>query len=1259
MLHVDGYHVGQLLQETPGSSVYAGTRQTDGLRVVLKLYRGSALRAKRELEHLQRIEHPGVVRPVELRPHGDGQVLIVERMLGDSLAQCVQSGGFTVAEVVAIGLGVSHGLAAVHAARVIHKDLKPGNVLIDRQSLRTCVIDFGISAEFGRAEQAAPPEHAEGTLRYMAPEQTGRVGLGVDFRTDLYSLGVILYELLAGRPLFGSRDGLALINAHIAEQPRALVELEPGVPAALSRIVMKLLEKDPELRYQTARGLAADLEQCQKQLRATGEIDEELVLGSEDGSDRLRFPRQIYGRERECAELVGAFERCAAGSAELLLLGGPAGIGKSSLASLLQERLARTGGYLAEAKFDPELRERPYAGFAAAFTSWMDQILAERSDPKQAWRESIRTGLGAIGRVVLELAPNLAYIVDDFPALPTLPSNEARERLALGVIRFVQTVARPAHPLVLFLDDLQWADAGSLFLLGALLRCPEPGALLVLGTVRDDEVDPGHPLTRLLAELSAAHARIQRLTLAPLRLEDTRALLADALGLTSEDALRLARCVGPKVQHNPLLLRRLMFHLWDRNLIRHEHGRGWVWDDQRLGEAEITDDAAAMVALRIDALAPEVLRIVRIASLVGSVFEAETLVALAEADRSDTLQQLMSLAEQGLIAPCRAGFKFVHDRIREAAQSGFAAEERAALHHRAARLLLERTAAEDLPAVAFNLAEHWSGCLDRLVESERPRALESLFLAGRAALAQGAPGTAAHYLELARSLLSEGDWAARFEVCFALQLHSAEASFQLGRSDEALELLEALGRRPLDTLHEARVIAQRIAVYCLARPHDALDLTLAALRRFGLRWPRNPSLLRARLELLRTDWSLRDPFDRATFPSGPSGADLSWMAPILVFAVASGPMTQHSNRLSLLCAAHALRAFHRHGLVDRSPGFALATYATFRILIRGDLKGAERYARAATQWSQAVPHAPTDLRCRGTLEAYVFSWIKPRRGILEPLQRVASEARELGQLEWSVYALQHHVSFAALSGESLESVVRHIEVLRGVERGVGEVYSESYARIYALLRTAATTRIDWDAEHAAIQALCRDRRSADVYIGVQWIAVLCIFGELERAATEVERLRSRIAVIGAPGSRLADYTLFRGLCRAALLERCGPLERLRHLGVLRSCIRRLRTWARLGPDFAHMAELLQAELLRVRGRPEAALRRYQDAAALARKAGYLQHAALCHERRAALLARARRASEAEAALATASELYAEWGAHAKVQQLEELRRSWI
>ena len=1267
MLSVDGYRVRECIHETPHSAVYTATRSKDGLRVVLKLYRGSredgaTVRALREFELLQRIDCEDVVRPVEARADGDRHILVVEQAPGEPLSRYVEARRrFTPAETLQLALGIARCLAAVHEARVIHKDLKPGNLLIDPERLTTRLIDFGISAEFGRGERTEAPQCIEGTMRYMAPEQTGRVGLGIDFRTDLYSLGVILYELLAGQPPFRAATALELISAHIAVEPRPLVDVDARIPLALSRLVAKLLEKDPERRYQTARGLAADLERCQKQLLELGEIDDELALGSEDASDRLRFPHRIYGRDRECAELAAAFERVAQGGRELVLLAGPAGIGKSSLPSVLRERLARSGGYLAEAKFDPELRERPYAGFAAAFAAWVEQILPEPRERHAMWAETIRASVGPIGQALLGLAPNLTYLISDFPALPTLPAHEARERLTLAVLRFVRAVARTAHPLVLSLDDLQWADAGSLALLGALLRSTEPEALLVVGGFRDSEVGAEHALARLLRELAGGPTPIRRIDLAPLGLQDTARMLAEALHRTPAQTEGLARLVGVKSQHNPLLVRRLMFHLWDRNLIHYAHGQGWIWDERSIAEAEITDDAAALIAARIDALDPQAHELIKVASVIGTLFDPELVASLVRGDPCEVLPQLVGLVDQGLIAPCREGFKFVHDRLREAALSRLTGDERAALHHRAAQLLLERTPPERLSVVCFELAEHLSAALDRLSEEERPRAIDVMHLAGRAALERGAAGPAAHYLGFARALLCERDWKERLELAFEVQLRSAEAAFQTEKFSDSLQMLEVLQQVPLAPLQRARVLAQRISISEVAQSSETLDLVLDALRQFGVAWPRTPSRLRALLETLRTDWILRGPLDERGFPARQL-SDMSWLPPILIISAGIAAMADHSNSLACIATGYVLRRYRRYSY-SRNPGQPLAAYGCFRILVQRSQKGAQRYADAAAAWAERTNrqtqsrtgfqtiHA-SDIRLQFALSLLV-SWLKPRRSVVESFQRVADEALELGDIEFSYYALDHHAAFAALSGERLPLLARRFEVLRqyqpsGAELLAAQAYQDAYARL-------AGTGASDSAEASALEQAAQTR-SEDLNIGIQWIAVWCLLGDFERAFAAVERLWPRILGAGSIGSRVADYMLYRGLCHAVRAESAGGfLARRRHLRALRGCFRQLRAWARYGPDFVHMARLLQSELTRARGQHPGALRQYQEAAQLARDAGYPQHAALCHERRAALYERMRRGTEAAAELAAAIGLYAEWGAHAKVRQLEALR----
>ena len=775
-------------------------------------------------------------------------------------------------------------------------------------------------------------------------------------------------------------------------------------------------------------------------------------------------------------------------------------------------------------------------------------------------------------------------------------------------------------------------------------------------------MDENHGLAKLLRELAGAPIPVRRIDLAPLGLEDTARMLAHALGRTPAETQGLARRVGAKSQHNPLLVRRLMFHLWDRNLIRFEHGRGWVWDERSVAEAEITDDAAAMIAARIDALDAQAHALIRVASVIGTVFEPGLVAALAGAERHEVSSQLAGLVDQGLIAPCREGFKFVHDRLREAAQSRLTGDERAALHHRAAQLLLESTPPERLPSICFELAEHLSAALDRLSDTERPRAIDVMRLAGRAALERGAAEPAAHYLGFARALLSERDWRERLDLAFEVQLRSAEAAFQTERVADSLQMLEVLRDAPLAPLQRARVLAQRISISEVARSGETLDLVLDALRQFGVSWPRTPSRLRTRLELWRNDWALRGPLDDRGFPARKL-ADMSWLPPILIISAGIASMANHSNGLACMATGYVLRRYRRYSY-SRNPGQPLAAYGCFRVLVRGGLDGAQRYADAAAAWADRTNrqtqsragfqtiHA-SDIRLQFAL-SLLLSWLRPRRSVFESFERVAAEALELGDIEFAYYALQHHAAFAALSGERLPLLARRFETLARHQPAGGHWgAAQAYARAYQQL-------VDPDASEDVPQTLgaCALARSEDLDVGIQWIAVRCLLGDFERAFADVERLWPRVLNAGAIGSRVADYMLFRGLCHAsrAAVAR-GFLQRRRHLRELRSCSRRLRTWARSGGDFVHMAALLRAEISAARGarRLARALAQYRNAAQQAKAAGYPHHAALCHERRALLFERLRRGTEAASELTAAIGLYEEWGARAKVRQLRTAR----
>jgi len=1245
MLSVDGYTVWDRIHNTRHSEVFTGLRDSDDLRVILKVYRSRTGepcgRAEHELQLLERIDSSGVVRPVELAFSGEVPVLVVERVAGYPLSRLASGSQLPIKDFLTVGLGAARALADVHDARVIHKDIKLSNILVDPDRMHVCLIDFGIATEFGRAEQTAPPQTAEGTMHYIAPEQTGRMGLGVDFRTDLYSLGASLYELLTGRPPFRAKNTADLVCAHMAQKPKPAIDVVSSVPMAISRIVDKLLQKDPELRYQTARGLVADLEHCAKSLELEGEIDDDMELGSQDVSDRLRFSSRLYGREHEVSELARSFEKVRRGGSECLLLAGPAGIGKSTLPGTLREPLVRAGGYLAEAKFDSDRRERPYGGIASALEALLSQLLASSAQSVSEWAECIRSQVGAVGGALLHLAPSLRHFVSDFPPAPSLGAREERERLSLALRRLVAAIAGPAHPLVLFFDDLQWADAGSLELLAGLASDHPPETLMLICGFRDDEIAANPAAQKLVDELTGDRVGAKLLTLPPLGPDETAELLADTLGRSTSEIQGLARRVGPKSQHNPLLIRRLMFHLWDRDLIRYQHGAGWVWDERQLTEAEITDDAAAMVAARIDALADGPKSLIKTASLIGTAFEVEMLVTLSSIDRLDVLQELMKLVELGLIAPCRDGFKFVHDRIREAALSRIAPAERAELHRHAASILLENTPADALPTAAFQLADHLIGAAERLDESGRRRALEILLLAGTQSLAQGASDSATHYLDMGRSLVVDCDWEDRCSIVFNLHIQGAQAALQCGKFDSANRYLDAVEPHGKAPIQFALVVATRVSVWAASEREGPLDLALAGLRQLGVRWPRDPSYARIWFEMWKTDRTLRGRIDECAFPEA-AGVDPSQVAPMLIMRAAAARSARESIGIACLMAAYALRWYAKHGRLS-SPALGIMAYANGWITLMKDSSRAQHYANIALTWTQKRTSPPVDVRAEIGLLTLLEPWFKPRRKLLRRIELAGEAARELGDIEYTGNAIYNRAALGAHSGLPLDRIIAWLR-----ERS----NPRSSARIAAIYRMLQQESVSREVEGTRIVNLLDPTDTHSVYTVDHAIAAFCFLGWFELAASESNRFQVILPEAGGLGSRIADLTLYSGIASAVLTRKPGSWGvRRRHARIASSARRRLQAWARFGPDFAHMAKLLEAVVLHGNRRIQPCIAAYKEAANQAQHCGYVHHAAFAHEHLGYLLLESNRKAEAKLELNTAGRFYKEWGARVKVTEL--------
>ncbi len=1240
----EGYTLEKCCVASPRSEVHTA-RSDAGVEVVLKTYpdsarRGNPRRIERELEVLQSLEPCVAPRALALERVDDQAVLVLERVHG-----AAPRSPLPIERFLPLAVRVANAVGQIHAARIVHRNLRPENLCVsDSGELR--ILGFGRAAPLGAPNESGSGEHAlDGPLHYMPPEQTGRLERGVDFRSDLYALGATFYELLSGRPPFDARDPLDLIHAHIAHRARPLVEIA-AVPATVSRIVMKLLEKEPEDRYQTAEALLVDLDTCREQLESRGAIDDELPLGSADAPYRPLFRRRIYGRDAECALLQRAYARSARGEIGMLLVRGAPGIGKSALVPELHRPLALDGGYLARGKFDLYRRNLPYSGLTHALRDFLRQVSSESDTRRQSWRTELAAGLGGLAGVVAELIPDLGRLLGDTPRVEKLEPRQTQQRLALAVRRFVLTAARHAHPLVLFLDDLQWADAGSRYLLEELLLCGESAPLLVIGAYRDSEVGAEHPLQQLIGRFEQRSLALETLSLGPLSPGASREMLADALGQSAEQVRDLAERVSQYSGNNPLLIQQCVYYLHQLGCIRYAPRQGWTWDLEAADAAVIPDDPVGMMVAKLQRLRAETRSVVQLASCVGDQFDVELLGELGHRERTALEAALYDLSDEGLIAPCGAGFRFVHDRIREAAQALLTESQRAQLHLRTAQLLLERLSDQEQRSRCFEVADHLARAADQIPEAMRLRAAELQHAAGIAALKAGASANAAHYFADGLALLRQSDWSEHAQLGFDLHLRASECAYQTRDFERALALLAPLDDRALSTFQRGLVAIQRIKVYQLARSvQETIDLTEDTLRSLGQRFHRHPSWLRTRWAIARTDWLLRGPEDTWKFRPA-SSKDPIWTLPMRVRSASGQALGMTSSRIMCISCAEAVQVMLRHGY-PVSPTRILAAYAGYRTAFLRHARGIERYAKGALAWSQRAPDVLLSPQAECLVLACADAWTVARRNVLEPLRRVAEKLQEVGDVEYSTNALLLRAHYQGLTGVALREVVDGFEKLprRGQVTPIEE--PRKVGLPYRMLIESRGNLEEFDEARAELETFAGSAQFAATH----WMLALCVFGRFADAWWTSELVRSIIFERLSTSSHVADHALFRGIAAAACAREARGSARRRLLRAAAKSQRYLQRLARHGPDFVHMATLLQAERMRCRGDVPRALALHARAAASAEQCAHIHHAALAHERRAELLGAQGRKSDADSARALALALYRAWGAAAQVRSL--------
>ncbi len=1259
LLQLPGYKIDETLHDGARSIVYRARETKSGRRVVVKVLRPSRAvsrqldRLKRELEVARQLDLSGCVCVYELSDTGDTPFLVLEDFGGESLRKSIERAPMPLDDILKLTADVASVLAEVHQHEIIHLDLKPENIIVNGSSKEVKITDFGIAAA-GRRRFGAG---LEGTLAYMSPEQTGRMNRSVDHRSDLYSLGVVFYELLTGRRPFLADDAMAMVHAHLAQVPEAPWTISPLVPEIVGRIALRLLAKSPDRRYQTASGLAVDLLRCWTDLRKQGQIAS-FELGQKDFASQFHLPEHLYGRDRELEQLRDALGRVRQGARELVLVTGGSGVGKSALVRELKEAVCQAGGHFAEGKFDRFQRGTPYSAWLSAFSDFVDQLMVESPEALETWQQGILAALGSNAAILTELVPNLDLVLGDTERLAELPPVEAQNRFNYALRSFVGAISR--DPLAIFIDDLQWADPASLNLLRMLMTDPDGSSLLIIGTLRDSEVDERHALTGALRAIEKNLGALPRIDVKNLAPADIVRLVADGLRSSELQTAALAQHVYDISQGNPLFVTQILEALHRGGHLRFSGPElGWTFDLDAIRKLHLSDDLVRLMVARIEELPEESGTAVKLAACIGPTFELESFGVVRGTTPAAAERDLAPAQRAGLIVPSGAStYEFAHDLIQQAAESMIDPAEKGTIHASIGRRLLAVLSSQQREARLFEIAGHFLAALVLVKDAAERAAVARLFLsAATKAKRGGAHEAAAGYIDAALDLIPRAAWAGCYDLVLDLKVVQLELAWIRGDSD----LLQTVHRElmdhakgEVDRARIQRVHMRHVASQCSYEEAIAVGRrTVAAL---GVQLPEGTEALEAglvaesaRMKELLSGRELSELVELKKCSSPESIARLELLTDILDLVYLAGQL-----ELMTWVALKATNLSLEQGATPSTP-LAIGAWALC-LSVTGDFRDADELCRLSIALAERYPNSLVKGRTRFIYAAFVQPYSHPIRDTIETLDEAYRLCKEGGDITYAAYSANFAMTHRLRAGVAIEHCQEKAREFgrflsdKPFLRNLGFGTEVELPLAGLLGRTHERGGIDHeDFEEAAFLAEMEGVPSVCAGIHFARAHNLVLFGQFQKAAGLYE------AVLGLDQLAACQLILecaqwWTALACLAAYDPTRP-ELIDRASILR---KKLTPLGESCPEnFRHRLVLIDAELARIDGDAVRAADLYDESIDGARAGGFAQDEALAAERASAFWRGRNRVEVARGYLARAYWVYARWGATEKVRALEE------
>ncbi len=1290
MINISGYRITQQIYESANSLVYRGLRNKDNQAVILKVLKENyptpeeLTRYRLEYDITRRLtDLDGIVTAYSLEKNQNTLVMCLEDFGGESLRTWLdEQRAFTLDELLAFAGRAAGILGQIHRKNIIHKDINPSNIILNPASGVLKIIDFGISTQLSKQHLTLKnPDVLEGTLAYISPEQTGRMNRALDYRSDFYSLGAAFYELFTGKTPFESEDAMELVHCHIARQPVPPQQINPDLPGAVSDIILKLLEKTAEARYQSAWGIKADLEKCKAALQKTGTI-EAFALAQKDISDRFQITQKLYGREHEVDALLSAFEQAADGKAEIMLVAGYSGIGKSVLVKEIYQSLTKKQGYFISGKFDQFQHNIPYSALINAFRELVQQLFTESETQLTQWKRLLLNTLGPNGQIIIDVIPEIELIIGKQAAVPSLGPAESQNRFNLVFQNFIRVFCQPKHPLVIFLDDLQWVDSATLKLLELVTTDKESAALFLIGAYRDNEVDPTHPLLTTLDKLRKESVTVNQIVLRPLTFEHINQLIGESLHYSLKAVSSLTDLVMRKTGGNPFFINQFLHTLYEENLLHFipptlEQKGHWQWDISRIETLNITDNVVELMVGKLKKLPESAQQVLRLAACAGNRFDLDALSVIYEKSVSDTFQDLMPVLTEGLILPLSelemAGtdirnsqfiihhLQFLHDRVQQAAYALIDNEQKQAVHLQIGRLLLESTHADTLEEKVFDIAGHFNHSIELLDnQAERLAVARLNLMAGQKAKMATAYGAAVSYLTIGRECLTENSWENEYELAFNLFAEAAGAASLSGDFKQMGELAQAVLRQAKTLSDEVKIREIQISAYIPQnQERKAIKIALDFLNRLGIDLPEEPTQKDVGLALQKVQVSLSgQPIQ--SFIDLPMMTDTHMILAMRIMMAVSSPAYHVAPRLMVLLLLKQVELSFKYGNVSES-SFSYVGYGFILCGVAGDIESGYQFGRLALDLLERSGEKGLKARVIFLFNDLVRPWKEHVRKTIQPFLESYQLGLETGDLEFAAYSVFYYPFYSYFIGKQLVALEQEMAlyshaVARLKQEGVLNRNNLFWQVVLNLMgHSDNPCRLSGKVYDEDIQLplhLQVNERTSIHYLHLNKCILHYLFQEYAAAVENAEIARQYLD--GVTSQLVVPiFHFYDSLARLALYPGLPRQQQDAILTQVSGNQEKMKQWAHHAPmNFQHKFYLVEAECARVQGKDGDAREFYDQAITLAHKNEYINEEALAYEVAGRFYLRKGKPKLAQVYLRDAHYAYSRWGALAKTRALE-------